>query len=583
MKKRLLAITAILSLGAGTGSATTHPDTFTYATISDADTLDPAWAYDTASHSIMLNIYEPLFFFDKSSTEKLVPLTAAKIPTRENGGISADGKVYRIPIRKGVKFHDGTPMTPEDVRYSIIRFLLLDRAAGPSSLLLEPILGTPTTRDEKGALKPDIFKAAEKAVRVEGDVLVLTLPQPYAPLLSILASWGPVLSKAWAVKRGDWDGAEASLPALNNLKKESSAFFESSNGTGPFKLERWDRKTKEVILARNDGYWKGPAKLKRVIIKGINEVGTRKLMLQAGDVDSVYADRSVYSQFQNLPGVQILDGQATMEINPIAFFTFQVSAAGNPYLGSGKLDGQGIPADFFSDIDVRKGFAYAFDYDGYIKDVFGGKGVRARGAIPKSLPGYNPKQAIYSLDLGKAKEHFQKAWGGKVWSEGFRFTLVFNSGNSARQNLCQIMKRMIESVNPKFTVDVRAVEWPTFLDAITSSKLPIFVMGWNADYPDPHNFAFPLLHTHGDFPGRQKFSNPEFDKIIEAANRETNLAKRKQLYAKLQQLEYEFVPHMVFVEQYRYRTQRNWVKGWYHNPVFPDSPYGGYYYPISKQ
>lgn len=559
-----------------------NPDTYTYLTISDADSLDPAWAYDTASHNLALNIYEPLFAFDGPSTEKLVPLIATRVPTRANGGISEDGKVYRIPIRKGVKFHDGTPMTAEDVRYSILRFMLIDRAAGPSSLLLEPLVGTPTTRDEKNNLKPDIFDKAQKAVRLEGDVLVLELPRPYAPLLSILASWAPVVSKKWAIANKDWDGTKATYPRYNDLKKEASAFFERANGTGPFKLDRWDRKTKEFILSRNDAYWRAPAKLKRVVIKGVSEVGTRKLMLQAGDADAVYADRSVYSQFTNIPGVRNIDGLPTMEMNPVAFFVFEITTAGNPYVGSGKLDGNGIPKDFFSDINVRKGFAYAFDYDGYIKDVFQGKATRATGAIPKSLPGHNPKQKTYSLDPAKAREHFQKAWNGQVWDKGFKFTLAFNTGNSARQNLCQIMKKQIEALNPKFNIDVRAIEWPTFLDAVKAHKLPLFVMGWNADYPDPHNFAFPLLHTHGDFPGRQKFSHPEFDRLIEAGNAQTDPAKRKEIYAKLQALEYDFVPHLVFLEQFRYRTQRDWVQGWYHNPVFPDSPYGSYYYPIYK-
>ncbi|MDD5302901.1 MAG: ABC transporter substrate-binding protein, partial [Elusimicrobia bacterium] len=85
-----------------------NPDSYTYLTISDADSLDPAYSYDTASHLVILNVYEPLFQFEKTSTEKLIPLAAATVPSHENGLISADGRTYTIPIRKGVKFHDGT-------------------------------------------------------------------------------------------------------------------------------------------------------------------------------------------------------------------------------------------------------------------------------------------------------------------------------------------------------------------------------------------------------------------------------------------------------------------------------------------
>ncbi len=561
-----------------------NPGVYTYLTISDADSLDPAYSYDTASHMVILNVYEPLFQFDKTSTEKLIPLIATQVPTRENGGISPDGRTYTIPIRKGVKFHDGSELTPEDVKWSIQRFILQDRAAGPSSLLMEPLLGYPSTRADDGkTILPTVWDDTQKAVSVQGDKLILRLPKPYAPILTILASWGPVLSKKWAVANGDWDGTEATWKKYNNPAKQTSPFFEKAMGSGPFKLDRWDRKTKEFILARNDQYWRAPAKLKNVVIKGVNEFGTRKLMLQAGDADAIYADRPLLTQLQGLDGVKIIDDLPTVEMNPVVFFTYNINSLGNSFLGSGRLDGNGIPADFFTDKDVRKAFAYAFDYSGFINDVMRGKGTQATGAIPKSLPGHNPKGKKYSLDKKKAEEHFKKAYGGKLWETGFKFTMAFNTGNLPRQTVCQILKRNIEGINPKFKIDVRAVEWPTFLDNYKSSKLPIFVMGWNADYPDPHNFAFPLLHSKGDYPTTQKFKNPEFDRLVEEANAETNIAKRKAIYAKLQELAHEEVPQLYIIDAVRYRTQREWVKGWFHNPIFPDSPYGSYFYPISKE
>ncbi len=582
---RLLLSSALL-LGTLPGAALAlakNPDTYTYLTISDSDSMDPAWAYDTASDLIILNVYEPLVMFDKGSTEKLIPILASQVPSRENGLISADGRTYTFPIRKGVRFHDGSPMTVEDVKYSLERFMLSDRAAGPSLLLLEPLTGHSSTRDEKEVILPGIWEDVNRAVSVQGDKLILRLPRPYAPTLAILASWAPVVSKAWAIKNGDWDGTEATWTKFNNPSKETSPFFEKGNGTGPFMLDRWDRKTKEFILTRNDHYWRAPAKLKTVVVKGINEFGTRKLMLQAGDADAIYADRPLLSQLQNLQGVKIVDDLPTVQMDPIVFFTFSINAVGNAYVGSGKLDGEGIPPDFFADKDVRKGFAYAFDYKGFISDVWRGKGTQAHGAIPKSLPGYNPNQPTYTLDLKKAEEYFKKAQGGKLWDTGFHFTIAFNSGNLPRQTVCQIIKRNVESLNPKFKIDVRSIEWPTFLDAYKASKLPLFVLGWNADYPDPHNFAFPILHSRGDYPTTQHFKNADADRLVEDGEKETNVAKRKQIYAKLQALEFEEVPHLVIVDTVLYRTQRTWVKGWIDNPIFPDAPYGAYFYPLSKE
>ncbi|MBI4051522.1 MAG: ABC transporter substrate-binding protein [Elusimicrobia bacterium] len=560
-----------------------NPDTYTYLTISDVDSMDPAWSYDTASHLQILNVYEPLLAYKGSSTEELEPLIATKIPTPANGLISKDSLTYTFPIRKGVVFHDGTPLTPEDVKYGLMRFMLQDRDAGPSSLLLEPILGYPATRDEKGKINEAVFKDADRAIQVKGDNVVVHLKRPYAPFLTILAQWGVVVSKKWAAANGDWDGTEATWEKYNNPKKESAPFFDKMNGTGPFLLERWDKKNKEIVLLRNDHYWRKPARLKRVITKGVDEFATRKLMLQAGDADAIYADRPVFPQVQNLEGVQIIDELPTMEMNPTPFFTFHIDTTANPDIGSGKLDGNGIPPDFFSDKDIRKGFAHAFDYSSFIQDVQRGKGTRATGCIPRSLPGHNPKQKWYDYDLKKAQEHFKKAWKGEVWKKGFQFTLTFNSGNVPRQTLCQIIKRNVESINPKFKIDVRPVQWSTFLDRMNTSKLPMFVLGWNADFPDPHNFAFPFMHSKGNFPGLQKYKNPQADRLVEDSIKEVIPAKRKAIYAKLLQLEYEDAPHLVLVDTVRYRTQRNWIKGWYHNPVFPDSPYGSYFYPIYKE
>ena len=179
-----LALTTTLFLLAGCGApqpgeptAIKNPDTYTYVTISDMDSLDPAWSYDTASHLVILNVYEPLLGYKGSSTEELVPVIASQVPSSANGLISPDGLTYTFPIRPGVEFQDGTPLTPEDVKYSLMRFLLQDRAGGPSSLLLEPILGYSSTRDENGRVLEKAFQEADRRLQVQGNDLVITNPK----------------------------------------------------------------------------------------------------------------------------------------------------------------------------------------------------------------------------------------------------------------------------------------------------------------------------------------------------------------------------------------------------------------------
>lgn len=560
-----------------------NPDTFVYATIGDPDSLDPVWSYDTASHNIISNVYEYLLAYKGSglSVKDLIPMIAAKVPSKANGLVSADGLTYRFPIRAGVKFHDGTTLTPEDARYSILRFLLVDRDGGPASLLLEPILGANSTRKD-GKLDQATVDKAFKAVTLDKDVLVIKLAKPFAPFLTILANFGAMEAKAFCVKNGQWDGEAATVAKFNNPRREAMIPNDKANGTGPFKLERFDKANKQVLLARHDGYWRAPAKLKQVVIKVVDDFNTRKLMLQAGDADAVYGPQMYFPQLQGVPGAEVIDGLQNLERSSILAFTFKMNPTANQNIGSGKLDGEGVPPDFFSDKDIRKGFAYSVDYDSYIKDILRGKGQRTSGVIPSSLPGGSNPKPQFTLNPAKAAEHFKKAWGGKVWENGFKVSFVFNAGSAPAQTIAQMIKKNVEALNPKFKVDLRMIQWSTYLEQTQANKIPMFLAAWQADYPDAHNFAFPIVHSQGYYAGKQGYKNPKVDALIDEASSTLDEGKRAALYKKMQDLVDEDVPHVMLAEGVRYRTQRTWVKGFVFRPTFPDMPYGGYYYDLYK-
>jgi peptide/nickel transport system substrate-binding protein len=585
MKRALaaaLALTLALASAAPAFAAVKNPDTFVYATIADPESLDPAWAYDTASQGIIGNIYEFLLAFDGTGvrTKDLVGRLSTKVPSKANGLISPDGLVYRFPIRKGVRFHDGSPLTPEDARYSLMRVLLLDRDGGASSLLLEPILGVVTTRPN-GKLLDDAYERAAKAVTVSGDSVVVRLPRPFAPFLSILANWGAILPRRWAAAHGQWDGSAGTWKKYNNPSRQEILPDGIADGTGPFRLARFERGTKEVLLERNDDYWRKPASLKSVVIKVVDEFETRKLMLQAGDADSIFASQMYFPQVKAIPGAEALD-LSLLERSPMVFFVFKINAVGNPNIGSGKLDEEGIPPDFFADKEVRQAFAYSIDAEAYVRDLLRGKGHANSSLLPPGLLGREERPLKYRFDPKKAAEHFRKARGGRLWDAGFKFTMVYNSGDSSAQAIAQMIKKNVENVNAKFHVDIRSQQWSTFLDQSKQRKIPVFIGAWQADYPDPHNFAFPLLHSSGYYPSQQGYSNPKMDKLIEEAVRTLDEGKRAELYHRIQDLYEDDMPHVEFADAPRYRAQRRWVKGYVFNPIFPDSPYGSYYYDIRK-
>src|SRR5690606_29616999 len=123
----------------------------------------------------------------------------------------------------------------------------------------------------------------------------------------------------------------------------------------------------------------------------------------------------------------------------VIFFTQQVNTTGgNNNLGSGKLDGNGIPPNFFSDINIRKAFNYCFDWETYMKQIWNGEAIQGLGPIIKSELGYDASQAKYTFDLNKCADAFKASTlksdsGQSVWDTGFTIQYVYNTGNDQRR------------------------------------------------------------------------------------------------------------------------------------------------------
>ena len=108
--------------------------------------------------------------------------------------------------------------------------------------------------------------------------------------------------------------------------------------------------------------------------------------------------------------------------------------------------------------------------------------------------------------------------------------------------------------------------------------MPLFARGWNADYPDAHNFVFPFYHSQGRNPSIQGFSDPTLDAMIEKAVRVLDPRERERLYWKIQERGFEDAPDILTVHRLGVYAMRTWVKGFYDNAVFMEP----YFYPLSK-
>jgi len=336
-------------------------------------------------------------------------------------------------------------------------------------------------------------------------------------------------------------------------------------------------------------------------------------MLEAGDADNAaVGSMADWPQMDTLVGVECQkttdDCQVVDEEKPLTvvkglestsrtdmFFTFNINGEGNNFIGSGQLDGNGIPVNFFSDPLVRKGFAYCFNYEAYLRDVQLNEGVRSTTVMLPGMLGDQADAPIYTYDPAKCEELLKQSMWKKnadgtwapdpagdvsLWDTGFRFSTLYNTGNTSRQVAAQILQSELGAINDKFVVEVTGLPWPTFLKNQRASNLPIFFSGWQEDIHDPHNWVVPF--AIGTYASRQKLPaevKAQYADIINRAVLASDPAARAEIYKEFNQLYYDTANSIPLYVATGRRYQQRWVDGWFANPIFP----GTYYYPISKQ
>lgn len=109
--------------------------------------------------------------------------------------------------------------------------------------------------------------------------------------------------------------------------------------------------------------------------------------------------------------------------------------------------------------------------------------------------------------------------------------------------------------------------------------MPIFNLGWLADYPDPHNFVMPFMHSEGDFARFHRYSDPTVDELIEEGLRTINMTRRREIYYELQSIYHNECPSFPIAQPLGRHWERDLVQGWYYNPAYP----GNYFYHLWKQ
>jgi peptide/nickel transport system substrate-binding protein len=599
-----------------------HPDTYTDFA-GNPHTLDPAWAYGVADGVPLTNIYEGMVRYNKDRSDEFVPVLST------DWDFNPAGDVWTFHVRQGVTFHAGGTLEPHDAAYSLQRALLQDRSNGPQWMMLDALFGLYTIEDlametagvdsfeqvpqEALIATCERVKAAVTADDAAGTVTYkLARPTPWFLAMLALESVGAVLDMEWMVEQGAWDGDCGAWVEYHDPPVEDTVLFNRSNGTGPYVLDHWTS-GEELVLLANENYWRpegdpiwegGPSglpRIKRVVWKtGQWNFDTALALFQAGDADALRIPSQELARFE--PYYETLcraDGRC-QEVDPdgtiqawrdlpaaqqsSAMFNWQIEVeGGNPFVGSGQLDGEGIPPDFFQDVHVRRAFSYCFDYDTLIAEWLNGQGIQAQGPIIAGMMGYREGEPpLYTYDLARCEEEFKQAFGGALWEGGFYMQLAYRDDNDFARPPYEFLKAGVEAVNPDFVIEVVALPAPVWLNHRNAGQLPIYVDGWFEDFHDPHNWVHAFLHSQGAWSyviHMPEEVAAEYDALIERAASLVTVEERRPLYEQLQLKAQEDAVAIWLFQPTSYQHLQTWIKGFYYNPALPFD----YVYAFSKE
>ena len=324
-----LLLVALLAITPGQGLA----QTVTYAAGADPDSLDPANAESNPSEAVNRMIFENLVKFDPKLN--LVPGLAEKWEQ------AADGMSWTFSLRKGVKFHDGTPFNAEAAKY------FFDRMIGP----------------EKPSRAGLYAPLVESTTVVDEHTVKVNMKAPFAFLLNNIAHSASGIVSPTAHKAMGKDIARKPV------------------GTGPFKFVEWVHGD-HLTLVPNDSYWGGKPKLEKIIVKTVKEESARVMMLQSGD-----AQLAVRLPSEDIPRLEKdakiqLDSTETLRVLYIGF-----NCAKKP----------------FSDERVRQAFNLAMDRESIVKNIYQGRALVASNIVAPLTTGYFPLAAV-SLRPGEGQE-----------------------------------------------------------------------------------------------------------------------------------------------------------------------------------
>ncbi|MGB1801747.1 MAG: ABC transporter substrate-binding protein [Candidatus Thalassarchaeaceae archaeon] len=560
---------------------TNNPCEMTDMTIGEADTHDPADAYDSASGDVISNVYDTLYRYegDGDGGSIIVPRLAT------GHSVSADGLTYTFDLRDDVYFSNGDHMTSTDAVYSWCRVIGMGAPSSGVNWILTQSFDcndADGNHDDWGGERLNVIDDYSFSVEIY---------DPSAAFVATIAyTVGSVINSALCeanrviveddVNTTDVD--ESSDDFCHEFMDEAQV----GAGTNAYMVSQWARGTR-LVMEPNWMYWEeSDFNLNRVVVDLVEETQTRVLALQDGEVDRAYIPSAQKTEFCNnmedLPNANGKDGFRCT-------YRQTYSVVNVPYNFKPKADMADGEADYIKNHDcndngtndcnvlsiseVRQALSYTLDYDTIHTEAYKGELIPIYGPIPTGFPYDDTQYEVFTYDLEYAETILDDAGfirqydcaslslteAPTVVAEAERdgtecrlpnlLRILTNTGNDQRIAVAQLWGPALESIG--IANDNADQPWATVIDNYIYGKWDLWVIGWGPDYLDPDNYWSPFAGS-ADIGGdayHGYFENDALDEILLDARKEQDSDAREDLYADAYDL-WVTSPTMALLGQY---------------------------------
>jgi len=515
---RLLAAVSAVALSvvaAGADSAFAagpRGGTLVFARHADSLKLDPVLNDANVDIWVLTNLYETLIT-PSNDGKSLTPGLATK------WAASADGKTFTVTLREGTKFSDGSPITAEDVVWS------LDRA-----------------RDPKEGIWNFLLASIAKVEATDATTVVLTLKNPDPSLPAALATFNSAVMPKKLVTAAA--GATDDDRAL--------AFAEHPVGSGPFMLSSWQRGSL-LRLVRNPYYWRdGDDGKKLPYLDGVDfpvipDDSTRILKLRAGEVDG--AEFIPFARIAELKG----DPKINMELFPSTEVDY-LTVNDRPKLA----DGSDNP---MANETVRQALNYAINKTALIQIVTHGIGTPMHSFMSSTTPLFADQGPAYPYDLAKAKALLAKAG----YPNGLSISTLALAGNADELTTVSALQQMWSQIGVKLTIE--QVDNATRDARYHKPDFQMRTGNWTNDINDPNEITSYFADYTNIENQHSGWDSKEADALFAASQSEADPVKRADQYAKIQAIYMQAAPIFFLYEvPYPVALGKN-VSGFYQTPL----------------